>query len=71
MHRENVVTDAGEKVSASAAQPEPHEVCRLWLEDGRTIAGVWTGREWWGEGHAVIPTHWQLLRPRRLSTPAP
>ena len=41
--------------------PAAYAICRLFLEDGTQIAGVWTGEHWWAGDTEVFPTHWAPL----------
>jgi hypothetical protein len=41
--------------------PPPRMLCRLFLEDGAQVHGVWTGNTWLSENEEVAPTHWAPL----------
>ncbi len=46
---------------AATVKPEPYVALRLFMSDGSSKGGIWTGREWWSEGRAVYPVRWQRI----------
>jgi hypothetical protein len=46
---------------AETTKPEPYTALRLYFPDGSRKGGIWTGEQWWSEGHAVHPVRWQRL----------
>ena len=53
--------NADQIFDAETTKPEPYVALRLYFSDGSRKGGIWTGRVWWSEGHAVFPVHWQRL----------